>query len=130
MVITATVSALAAVPIFAVLKERAVPRQKGTSSLGSLCLESFREVVRTAKCLSQYRDFGWLALCGFLYQSGISVVITLSAVYAAEVMGFTTTDTLLLVFLVPLPSAPSASGTCRIGSATSARSERPLSSGC
>lgn len=110
MVITATVFALAAVPIFAVLKERAVPRQKGTSSLGSLCLESFREVVRTAKCLSQYRDFGWLALCGFLYQSGISVVITLSAVYAAEVMGFTTTDTLLLVFLVNITAALGAFG--------------------
>ena len=37
-------------------------------------------------------------------------MITLSAVYAAEVMGFTTTDTLLLVFLVNITAALGAFG--------------------
>ena len=37
-------------------------------------------------------------------------MITLSAVYAAEVMGFTTVDTLMLVFLVNITAAVGAFG--------------------
>lgn len=111
MLITAAVFALASVPIFTLLRERARPRS-GDSTKGLLrdALSSFREVAATARSLSTHRDFAWLALCGFLYQCGISVVITLSAVYAGEVMGFTTTDTLLLVFLVNITAAIGAFG--------------------
>ena len=116
MLITALVFAVAAAPIFLFLKERAQPR---TSSLGALksadglwtlAGQSFREICSTLKSLGRFRDFAWLSLCGFLYQSGIAVVITLSAVYAAEVMGFTTVDTLMLVFLVNITAAVGAFG--------------------
>ncbi|WP_295479670.1 MFS transporter [uncultured Sutterella sp.] len=110
MLVTAAVFLLASIPIFTLLKERAKPRGGAARSFSDLCLESFRETLRTAKSLGQYRDFAWLSLCGFLYQSGIAVVITLSAVYAGEVMGFTTTDTLLLVFLVNITAAAGAFG--------------------
>ena len=110
MIVTAAVFALASIPIFTMLKERAKPRGTGGKELRDLCLESFREVLKTCRSLGEYRDFACLALCGFLYQSGISVVITLSAVYAAEVMGFTTTDTLILVFLVNITAAVGAFG--------------------
>ena len=39
-------------------------------------------------------------MCIACYQAGISVVITLAAVYASEVMGFTTPQIMLLVFTV------------------------------
>ena len=58
--------------------------------------------------LGDFRDFAWLSVCGFLYQCGVSVVITLSAVYAAAVMGFKTEDTLLMVFLVNITAAVGA----------------------
>ena len=105
MLITALVFAVAAAPIFLFLKERAQPRASSLGALTSadglwtLAGQSFREICSTLKSLGRFRDFAWLSLCGFLYQSGIAVVITLSAVYAAEVMGFTTVDTLMLVFL-------------------------------
>ena len=116
MLITALVFAVAAAPIFLFLKERAQPRAsslgalKSADGLWTLAGQSFREICSTLKSLGRFRDFAWLSLCGFLYQSGIAVVITLSAVYAAEVMGFTTVDTLMLVFLVNITAAVGAFG--------------------
>ena len=63
---------------------------------------------KTLGSLGDFRDFAWLSVCGFLYQCGVSVVITLSAVYAAAVMGFKTEDTLLMVFLVNITAAVGA----------------------
>lgn len=78
----------------------------GTSgTIAGAAAESFREVTRTLKALPRYRDFAALALCGFLYQCGVSVVITLSAVYASAVMGFETADTIFMVFLVNITAA-------------------------
>lgn len=114
MLITAAVFALAAAPLFLWVRERAKPREAGGSASGSegtkdpkgfaqcwaLAKASFSEVIRTSKSLSTFRDFAMLSLCGFCYQAGVSVVISLSAVYAAAVMGFDTADTILMVFLV------------------------------
>ena len=100
--------AMAALPLFLFVKERAEPRAHEKLPFGKLALESLRDVGRTMKSLGRFCDFGLLAFCGFCYQSGVSVVITLSAVYAAEVMGFTTEDTILMVFLVNITAAAGA----------------------
>ena len=47
-------------------------------------------------------------MCIACYQAGISVVITLAAVYASEVMGFTTPQIMLLVFTVNIGAAAGA----------------------
>ena len=39
-------------------------------------------------------------LCGTCYQAGVATEITLAAIYAQEVMGFSTQDTLVLVLVV------------------------------
>ncbi|MFU0841820.1 MAG: MFS domain-containing protein [Burkholderia sp.] len=112
MAVTAAVFAVAALPLFFWLKERSVPRVAGADrrALLSLALESFREIRRTFASLGKFRDFAMLAVCGFCYQCGVSVVITLAAVYASAVMGFTTEDTILLVFLVNITAAAGAFG--------------------
>lgn len=112
MAVTATVFALAAMPIFMFLKERSVPRLKVTdkAAVKNVALESFGEIRRTLGSLGTFRDFAWLSVCGFFYQCGVSVVITLSAVYAAAIMGFETQDTLLMVFLVNITAAIGAFG--------------------
>lgn len=100
MAVTAFVFAASALPIFLFLKERSVPRLDAADreAVRSAASESFAELRRTLGSLGDFRDFAWLSVCGFLYQCGVSVVITLSAVYAAAVMGFKTEDTLLMVF--------------------------------
>ena len=107
MLVTAVVFAFAATPLFLFVKERSRPRLSidDREAVRSLCADSFREVRSTLKALPVFRDFAWLALCGFFYQCGVSVVITLSAVYASAVMGFSTTDTLVMVFLVNITAA-------------------------
>lgn len=110
MAVTAFVFAAAALPIFLFLKERSVPRLDAADreAVRSAASESFAELRRTLGSLGDFRDFAWLSVCGFLYQCGVSVVITLSAVYAAAVMGFKTEDTLLMVFLVNITAAVGA----------------------
>jgi MFS transporter, UMF1 family len=98
MLITAGIFALAAIPTFLLLKERGA-----------------NEVVLGRKALSyaevkQHTAFFRLLWCGVAYQAGISVVIALAAVYAAEVMGFQQTQTMMLVFVVNIASAIGAFG--------------------
>ena len=57
---------------------------------------------------THFPEFRRLLMCIACYQAGISVVITLSAVYASEVMGFTTPQIMLLVFTVNIGAAAGA----------------------
>lgn len=101
MLVTAVVFALAAVPVFVLLRERAgqggAGRAHGSSALARLA-HTWRESARFA-------DFRRMLVCGCCYQAGIAVVIALAAVYAEQVMGFRQTETMLLVFLVNIASA-------------------------
>lgn len=112
LLITAAVFAAAAAPLFLWVKERSAPRESASGCAGVLSagLQSFRDVAHTLQSLPRFRDFACLAVCGFCYQCGVAVVITLSAVYAAAVMGFTTEDTIRLVFLVNITAAVGAFG--------------------
>lgn len=113
LLITAAIFAAAAAPLFLWVKERSAPRLKAGAAGGSAwaaAIQSFRDVGKTLRSLSRFRDFACLSLCGFCYQCGVSVVITLSAVYAAAVMGFTTEDTIIMVFLVNITAAAGAFG--------------------
>lgn len=109
LIITALVYAVTAAPLFLFLKERSVPRvqtEAGESAgLRVAFVESFRDLRQTLRSLRQFRDFAWLTVCGFCYQAGVSVVITLSAVYASAVMHFTTTQTLIMVCAVNVTAA-------------------------
>lgn len=113
MLITAAVYAVAAVPLFVLLKERAVTRpadQHTPNGLGNAIVHSFRRLQVSWTESRQYPDFFRLLVCGFSYQAGISVVIALAAIYAEQVMGFKQSDTMMLVFLVNIAAALGAFG--------------------
>ena len=94
MLIVAAVYGVAALPTLLLLQERAQPR--ATQSLGLWHL--LREV-------RQFHAFYWLLWCALFYQAGIAVVITLAAIYAQEVMGFTTAKTMMLILAVNITAA-------------------------
>ena len=96
MLITAGVFAVASSFTFVLLKERAVP-QRMEKGAGLQALARVGETLRHAR---QYQDLLRFLGCIVLYQSGVQTVITLSAIYAQEAMGFTTRDTIVLVLLV------------------------------
>jgi len=105
MLITAAVFAIASVPIFLVLRERARP-QGGAAGSG----DAFARLRRTWRESGRFVDFRRLLVCGAFYQAGIAVVIALAAIYAEQVMRFTQTQTMALIFVVNIASAMGAFG--------------------
>jgi UMF1 family MFS transporter len=102
MLITAALFAVASVPTFLFLRERAAPT--GTPARHTLAT-AWRRVLDTAHHARQYRDMRRFMLCIVFYQAGIQAVIALAAIYAEQAMGFTTTDTIKLIFLVNITAA-------------------------
>lgn len=102
MLLTAAVFALAAVPSFMFLRERSPATNKTVESMTARLRTAWRDTSRN------FPDFRLLLFCGACYHAGISVVITLSSVYATQAMGFTMAQTMLLVFTVNIAAAGGA----------------------
>ncbi|WP_353151010.1 MFS transporter [Pollutimonas bauzanensis] len=102
MVLTAVIFAIAAIPSFLFLRERTPPSHQPTQGV----LARLRTAWSDTRL--HFADFRLLLLCGACYHAGISVVITLSAVYATEAMGFTMSQTMMLVFTVNIAAASGA----------------------
>ncbi len=105
MLITAAVYAAGASITFIFLKERASPAPKDISTG-----HAWTRLMHSAREASRYRDLILVFACGTCYQAGVSTVITLAAIYAQEVMSFTTQDTLVLVLIVNVTACVGAFG--------------------
>lgn len=108
--ITAGLFLIISLPMFVWLKERAVPEAGAPTDMKAILKANSGQLLRTLRLMPRYGDFSCLVVCGFLYQCGISVVITLSAIYASAVLGFTMTETLVMVLLVNITAAIGAFG--------------------
>jgi UMF1 family MFS transporter len=104
MLITAAIFALASLPTFLVLRERAQPVAGATGVLKS----AFARLAETFGHARRYADLWRFLVCVVFYQAGIQTVIIVAAVYAQEVMGFTTRDTLMLILVVNITAAVGA----------------------
>ncbi|MFT0532798.1 MFS transporter [Castellaniella hirudinis] len=104
MLLTAAVFMLAALPSFLWLREPSGGAAPRALPLMAQLRRAWAETRR------DFPDFRRLLLCIACYQAGITVVITLSAVYATQVMGFDMRQTMLLVFLVNIAAAAGALG--------------------
>lgn len=98
MLITAALFALASLPTFLLLRERATPQPRSSESAWGRVLATLRQAGR-------YRDMRRFMLCIVFYQAGIQAVIALAAIYAEQAMGFSTADTIQLIFLVNITAA-------------------------
>jgi UMF1 family MFS transporter len=99
MLFTAAVFALAALPSFVFLKERTPATHRAAQGVLRRLYAAWRDTS------AHFADFRLLLFCGACYQAGIAVVITLSAVYATKAMGFTLSQTMMLVFAVNIAAA-------------------------
>ncbi|HRL22103.1 MAG TPA: MFS transporter [Alcaligenes sp.] len=102
VLITAALFALSAMPAFLLLRERSAPSKAADRGMLRRLVFSWHEVSR------DFPDFRTLLFCGAFYQAGIAVIITLSAVYATEAMGFTMAQTMQLIFTVNIAAAVGA----------------------
>ena len=99
LVITATIYALASLPIFIFLRERAVPKPElPPQSLINGLKHSFAK-------LKHHPDLSRFFWAGLAYQAGLSVVITLASVYAEQALGFKMADTIKLLLVVNVSAA-------------------------
>jgi UMF1 family MFS transporter len=106
MLIVAAVFALAATPTFVWLKERATPVPLGHGD-HSLAV-GFHRLRRTLSERARFRDLFRFLVALTIYYCGINTVVVLAAVYAQEVMGFGTSDTIVLVMVVNVTAAVGA----------------------
>jgi UMF1 family MFS transporter len=104
MLITAVIFALASLPTFIFLRERAVPQENRQG----LYVQAFARVFETLAQARCFRDLARFLGCIVLYQSGVSAVVTLAAIYAQEAMRFTTRDTLTLILVVNITASVGA----------------------
>src|SRR5205085_10904225 len=88
---------------FVFLKERAVAVKGAFAS-------PWKRVLETAKEASRYRDLRRFLLCIVFYQAGIQTVIALAAIYAQQVMKFSTQQTIVLILVVNVTAAAGAFG--------------------
>ncbi|HLU20710.1 MAG TPA: MFS transporter [Pusillimonas sp.] len=102
MLLTAFVFAVAAVPSFMFLRERSAPNNRPALGWLKRLAQAWHETGQ------HFKDFRLLLICGAFYHAGISVVVTLAAVYANQAMGFTMAQTMVLVFTVNIAAAAGA----------------------
>jgi MFS transporter, UMF1 family len=106
LLITATIFALAAIPTFVLLKERARPRTlpRGKSYIGIGLGQVRRTLVSAAHHRDLFRFLGSL----ILYQAGVATVVVIAAIYAQEVMGFDSQQLIVLIMVVNFTAAAGA----------------------
>lgn len=103
MLITAFMFAVAVVPTFLWLPERAhAAKQPRRQNYLSIAFIRLRQTLGRAQ---DFRDLFRFLLSLSAYYCGIYTVIVLAAVYAREVMGFDTRDTLVLILVINLTAA-------------------------
>lgn len=99
MLITAALFLLTALPALTMLRERSAARPSGASRT------AWAQMRHTLGHLSRLADLKRFLLCTLFYQAGIQAVIALAAIYAHQVFGFTTRQTLVLVLVVNVTAA-------------------------
>lgn len=106
MWITAAMFALASLPTFLWLRERAVPQPLAPGE--SYVSIGFKRVGHTLRHVRHYRDLFRFLLVLAIYYCGINTVVVLAAVYAQEVMGFSMSESIVLILVVNVTAAVGA----------------------
>jgi MFS transporter, UMF1 family len=103
MLITAGFFAVAALPTFLVLRERAVPQPVDPQH--RFVRDSFSRLGHTLRNAARYRDLARFLVCVTVYQAGVQTVVALAAIYAQEALKFSTRDTIIMILAVNVTAA-------------------------
>jgi UMF1 family MFS transporter len=105
MLITACIFAVAVLPTFLFLRERATP---APVSARSAIAGAFARLGHTLAQARRFSDLRRFLVCIVFYQAGVQTVVALAAVYAEQVMRFTTQETITLILVVNVAAAAGA----------------------
>lgn len=101
--ITAVIFAVAATISLLLIKEKA-----SSDTLRVQTTNAWVRVYQTWQHARQFRDFLWLLACTVMYMGGVAVAIALAAIYAEQVIGFTQTETMALIFVLNIAAVVGA----------------------
>jgi UMF1 family MFS transporter len=104
--ITALFFALGSSITFLILKERAVADTTLTNK--SVIKAALARLSSTFNHAKHYKDLFMFLIILFFYSSGIAPSILLASVYAQKVIGFTTHDCIIMIFVVNIIAAGGA----------------------
>lgn len=102
---TAAFFLVAAVPTFAILRERA-PRRR--EPLAYYLRNGFGRLGETLRSARTFKELVRFLSVFFVYSIGLTAIIAFFGVYAATTLGFTPTEMVLLGALLQVPSAAGA----------------------
>jgi MFS transporter, UMF1 family len=103
MLITAGFFAVAALPTFLILRERAVPQP--VEPQHRFVRDSFLRLGHTLRHAARYRDLTRFLVCVTVYQAGVQTVVALAAIYAQEALKFSTQETIVMILVVNVTAA-------------------------
>ncbi len=103
--ITALVFALAATPTFLFLKERSQATSGAPSSIFSYTQIGFSRLKQTLQNRHQFRDLFRFLVSLCIFSSGVYTVIVIAAIYAQEVMNFSSTENIIMIMVVNITAA-------------------------
>lgn len=106
--ITALIFALAATPTFLFLKERSQATLNTPTSLFSYTQIGFSRLRQTLKNRHQFRDLFRFLVSLCIFSSGVYTVIVIAAIYAQEVMNFSTIENIIMIMVVNITAAVGA----------------------
>lgn len=106
LLITAAIFAVTAMPTFLWLRERAVP--VAAAQKLSVLKASIGRLQLTIKEAARFQDLFRFLITLAVYQSGVSTVVVLAAIYAQEVMDFDTQSLIILIMVVNVTAAVGA----------------------
>lgn len=89
--------AVFAIPMFAVVKERA-PRRRAT--MGQYVTIGFGRVGETFRHLRQFREAAKLLVARLIYNDGLTTVFAMAAIYVSAIFGMTTADVIKMGIVV------------------------------
>lgn len=101
MLITASCMAMAALPTFLLLRERARPQPWPLTNWH----DAFGQLRDGWIATRRLQDLRRFLFCLVAYQAGVGTVITVAAIYTAEALGFSTTESIQLILLVNITAA-------------------------
>ncbi len=106
MLIVAGAFALASLPTFIWLHERAIAQSDNIRI--HYIQAGFTRLKHTVQNARHYKDLFRFLITLMVYHCGINTVVVLAAVYAQEAMGFTTQDNIILILVVNITAAAGA----------------------
>ena len=106
MLITAALFALAALPVFLFLRERAQPVPVGEPrAVGFPVGAAWRQLCASRVTLARLPELRRILVCITFAQAGVQTVVALAAIYAEQALGFETAQTVQMILLVNITAA-------------------------